>query len=1084
VTPRSSRVDSSRAAPRRPAAAGTDLARRVAELLAPEVVLDEQWERFCRLLGDSFRADRVTLVLRGPEGDRVTQIEGGAARAPFDAKPEIGSVIAAVLATERSVRTRSALGAPLAFGRRLLGAIAVEGAEGYDASQATLFESCALFVGARIHDEEHRRDSERFQALAYTDALTGVANRRKFDETLADEWKRASRSGAPLTLVMVDIDFFKAFNDTYGHQAGDRCLQTVARTMRDALSRPGDLLARYGGEEFVALLPATPLEGGIALAEAFRAAVAAAAVTHAGSSLGAVSLSLGVASAVPAAGNARAGDLLGEADAALYRAKERGRNRAASRDYVSETEPALRTEGKSRGNLPALASRTIGRVREREELRDLVSNHRVVTVAGMGGSGKTRIAVALGGELLDEFADGAWFADLSAISEPSLVCSSIAGALGMHVPGDENGIAALAKALRRWDALLILDNCEHLVEPVAAIVAALVAECPGIRIVATSRAPLGVAGERTYRLPLLALPAQEAPTAAQAAEYDAVCLFVERAKGAKPSFELTDANAPAVVQVCRQVEGIALAIELVAPRLAVVTVERLAQRLVESFGIVSSARRTTQERHQTMRALIDWSHELLSEAERRLFRRLSTFAGGWTLETAAATCVDDRLDPFDLFDLHASLLDKSLVVDDASSASPRFRFLEPVREYAREMLDDSGEGRDAALRHAECFAELAARADEDFYTTPSRDWFARVQSELGNYRAALAWCVTLGNAPELGASIAGSLSWYFYYSSPSEGVRWIDAALSHVDGGRAPALEARLQLALVPLYGLPPAKKRAAGERAAALYRSLGDPARLSHALRMLGLTMAWYYPGERAAAERLIDEAGAIAASLDDPIARALVLQARSQVLEAADHAGRHALISEAYDLLREHGNDRQISVALTDLSECAFAEGREDEAFAHGREALRVAVLSGSRNTMLCAGINLAHYAAATRDWETACDAADRALRWADEAQAPEFVTFSINAIGCIAAAAGDASASARLLGFCNARFGSLHTPRHEGMCEDVLYRRALDALRAELGAAALDRELAAGALLTEDEAVEEARRIIAAPPLPRSG
>ncbi|HUY10757.1 MAG TPA: hypothetical protein VMV73_00690, partial [Candidatus Dormibacteraeota bacterium] len=705
------------------------------------------------------------------------------------------------------------------------------------------------------------------------------------------------------------------------------------------------------------------------------------------------------------------------------------------------------------------------------EVRELLRSHRLVSIVGVGGSGKTRVSVQAAAGMIHEFKNGVWFVDLSPIHRPELVATAIGAALSVPIASDANGPDELVNLLRRKSLLLVLDNCEHLLDSVTPLVERLMTECAGVYVLATSREPLAAPTERVYRLPVLSVPPPGPMRASDSERYGAIALFVERATAAKPSFRLTDENADVVARICRQVDGIALGIELTAARVAVASVEQLAEHLAESLHVITIGQRGGLARHQTMLALIDWSYDLLSDDERRLFGRLAAFSGGWTLDMASHICIDDTIDPFELFDLHSSLLDRSLVTEDRSTSEKRFRFLEPIRAYAREKLFASGEADKLASAHSAFFRTLADDADRAFYSMPSREWFSSVQAHLDNYRAALAWSLAEGNDVELGAAIVGSLSWYFYYSSPTEGIRWINTALAAQS--LSMEREARLWMALSPLYGIPTEEKRSAGERAVTLYRTLNVPSRLVHALRMLGLTLAWYYPEELELARELMAEAYELVQSLGDPVAKALVLQAQSQVLEADDFAGRRKLKEAAYELLIEHGNDRQIAVVLTDLSEGAFGERDEAAAFSYGREAVQYAQASGSRNTMLCAGINLAHYAAALGDWETAYDAADRALALADAAQATEMITYTLNAFACLSAGIGDVERSALLFGFCNARFGVVHTPRHDGMCEEILYRRASVKLRNILGETETQRLLTTGAGLSEGEAIDLALR-----------
>ncbi|HVA26872.1 MAG TPA: diguanylate cyclase, partial [Candidatus Baltobacteraceae bacterium] len=469
--------------------------RSVAELFASDVALDVLRERFCSLIASAFRADRVTFALRTPEGDRVVNLmEGGVPREIAEAAPAAGSPLSLVLSSERIVDAGNVLGAPLIFRTHVMGAILAERSERYDADDAALLESCGLFVAARMHDEDARRRGDRFEELAFSDALTNIANRRKFDETFVAEWKRSLRAHLSLTVVMIDIDYFKAFNDTYGHQAGDRCLQQVAQAMNSCIARPGDLLARYGGEEFVALLPATPLDGGVAIAEAFQSAVAKAAIVHEGSSLGTVSLSIGVASTEPT-DDVEPESLVREADVALYRAKEAGRNRVAAQSYLSNAEQAVRTGGISRTNLPSEMSRLIGRATECDEVRELLRSHRLVSIVGVGGSGKTRVSVQAAAGMINEFKNGVWFVDLSAIHQPELVATAIGVALSVPIASDANGPDELVNLLRRKSLLLVLDNCEHLLDSVTPLVERLMTECAGVYVLATSREPLAAPTE-------------------------------------------------------------------------------------------------------------------------------------------------------------------------------------------------------------------------------------------------------------------------------------------------------------------------------------------------------------------------------------------------------------------------------------------------------------------------------------------------------------------------------------------------------------------------------------------------------------
>ena len=437
------------------------LLRSVAQLLSSEVPIADLWARCAEPIAALLDAQRMLVALRTADGERVV-FDSDDGERPLDDEVPAGSVAADVLSRGETV-ARSAgdavtVGVPIRFGSGLLGTVVLDGVRA-DLTLIPLLESCALYLGACIHSESALEATQRYAKLALVDGLTGVANRRKFDETLDVEWARARREGSSLALVMIDIDYFKAFNDGYGHPAGDLCLQQVARALAECAQRPTDLFARYGGEEFVALLPSTDVDGATALAERLRASLARLNIAHSGSSLGYVSLSAGVAAAVPRADYA-ATDLVAAADAALYDAKIAGRNRVVTRDYVSDAEPAERVLEVTRTNVPVALTSLIGRVAETAELTALLATERLVAVVGAGGTGKTRLALHVARAHLDAFADGVWFVELAALTDPSLVTGAVAAAFGATVPAGAGGLDVLVRYVAPKRALLVVDNCD------------------------------------------------------------------------------------------------------------------------------------------------------------------------------------------------------------------------------------------------------------------------------------------------------------------------------------------------------------------------------------------------------------------------------------------------------------------------------------------------------------------------------------------------------------------------------------------------------------------------------------------------
>ncbi|HTX60604.1 MAG TPA: diguanylate cyclase, partial [Verrucomicrobiae bacterium] len=719
------------------------LVRAIAEEFCSDAPIDEVWPRCVAMLATLGAAHEVKVVLQD-DGDELAR--------------------ETMQRAETVVRERGdaiEIGVPVRFGRKIFGTLCLRGMAAHDDERMTLLESCALHAGARLYRDATTQDQERYALLAYTDSLTDIANRRKFDEAFQREWSRAVREQAPISLLMLDVDYFKAYNDRYGHPTGDLCLQRVAHALQDAVHRPTDLVARYGGEEFVALLPQTGLAGAITTGEAMRQAIARLRIAHEGSSLERVSLSVGIASTVPS-GVDTLEMLMRAADEQLYRAKLGGRNRVAAAGYESESAESVQpAQDSPRGNLPLQLTPLIGRSAELGELRRLLDHHRLVTIAGVGGVGKTRTAITIASEIADRFDDGVWFTDLAALSDPRLIAQTIGAPFAAKIPMSDAPFEALAGVLEEKIALLVIDTCEHLLEGVSRLAQTLLERCPRLSILATSRAPLDLAGEAIYRLPSLALPQSgSVPPVREAAGYDAIALFVDRAISSAPEFRLTDENVESVVEVCHRVDGIALAIEIAAARMNVMTPASLAWRLNERFHTLRRGSRTPFSRAQTMRALIDWSHDLLEPAERALFDRLSVFADGWTAEEAAAICSGGEVERDAVFDLLSTLADKSLVAIDLDTYGERFHLLEPLRDYAAERLAERGEREALRRRHGEYFLDrLVAGGARPLMPRP-KAWMLAVDGRLPDIRAALTWAIDDGNDLERGGRAA--IAFYEY----------------------------------------------------------------------------------------------------------------------------------------------------------------------------------------------------------------------------------------------------------------------------------------------------------------------------------
>jgi len=460
--------------------------------------------------------------------------------------------------------------------------------------------------------------------------------------------------------------------------------------------------------------------------------------------------------------------------------------------------PPLRSLDTLPNNLPVQVTSFRGRERDLEGLRENLAAHRLVTLIGAGGVGKTRLATQLAAEMLDQFSDGVWVADLAPITEPDLVPVVVAKALGISAAQLRIVDESVTEALRHKQMLLVLDNCEHLLESAAGLADAIHRHCAKMCIVATSRQPLGVGGEKVVRLSSLAVPerATELNTG-DALGFGAVALFVDRASLVDESFRLADDNVPIVCDICRRLDGIPLAIELAAARVKVMSIPNLAARLNERFALLTGGSRTALPRQRTLAALFDWSYDLLEPAERMLFARAGAFAGSFTLDAATAVCGAGTDGPFDVLDLIASLADKSLVNAETGGGVERYRMLECTRQYALEKFGASGERERIMRSHAEYYRAVAREAEKSFGSSPLGEWLRQAELDQENFRAAIDWALSKGGDPVLAGDIAASLEMFWWHGgAEAEGARWIDGALRAIDQDADPEVSSRLQRAL------------------------------------------------------------------------------------------------------------------------------------------------------------------------------------------------------------------------------------------------------------------------------------------------
>ena len=566
-------------------------------------------------------------------------------------------------------------------------------------------------------------------------------------------------------------------------------------------------------------------------------------------------------------------------------------------------------------NLPAARTSFVGRERERAEVKRTLSMTRLLTLTGAGGSGQTRLAVEVARELVGAHPDGVWLVELAALSDPALVPQAVARALEVREQPGLPLTATLVNALRHRQMLLVLDNCEHLIDACAGLVDTLLSSGSRLRVLATSREALGVAGEANWPVSSLTVPgACHLPATEGLTRYEAVRLFMDRARSKLAAFDLTPQNARAVAEVCKRLDGIPLAIELAATRVTVLAVEQIAERLEVSLDLLVGGNRTAEPRQQTLRATLDWSHELLSEPERKLFGRLSVFAGGWTLEAAEEVCSGDGMERDGVLDLLSNLVDKSLVVAEVRvEGELRYRMLEPVRQYAREKLEESGEGERFRRRHTEYFLALAEEAALELKGNQQEAWLERLDAEGGNLRAALSWVFESGEA-ELAVRLSGELGEFWYHRGHvSEGRRWLEEALTK---GQVPSASTRVKalvwagwLAWVPGdYE----QAEAHSEEALTLSRELKDEAGTADALFNLGITALFRADFDRALAP--LEEVLALQRALGDTVGIARTLNALGFAAVAGwhDHKRAAVLHEESLALTRKTGDNFELVLSL----------------------------------------------------------------------------------------------------------------------------------------------------------------------------
>jgi predicted ATPase/DNA-binding CsgD family transcriptional regulator len=761
-------------------------------------------------------------------------------------------------------------------------------------------------------------------------------------------------------------------------------------------------------------------------------------------------------------------------------------------------------------NLPVQATTFVGRAQEIEDVKRLLATSPLLTITGSGGAGKSRLALQVAGEVLADFPDGVWLAELAPLSDPGLVLHTVAQALGVRDEPGRTVLESVVEFLRSRSLLLVLDNCEHVISASAHLADLLVRRCPSARIVVTTREPLGVAGERTYRIPPLSLPhpSPQAPCELLTRS-EAVRLFVERAGATDPGFAISERNASAVAQICRRLDGIPLAIELAAARVKVLSAEQIAARLDDCFHLLTGGGRTSLPRHQTLRATIDWSHALLSDQERALLRRSSVFAGGFGLDAVEGVCTGRGVGAGEVLDLLTHLVDKSLILAEVPAGEARFGILETVRRYGREKLLESGEQTEFLTRHRDWYLALAERAEPELQGPEQKRWIRRLEAEHDNLRDALGFSLE-GRSDEEALRLTAALWWFWHVRGYlSEGRTWLRKALAGSSGAgsrpraralygagflawrqgefaqaqamgqesldAAKALGDRLGMASAISLLEQVARAQGDHERAAALpeqslalFREMGDGWGIATSLVILGNAARFH--GDYARAREALEESLDLYKKLGDISGTGAALHFLGLVArDQGDYARAEEMCRESLRLNRELGDTSRVAFSLHSLGLVARDQSDHAQAEMLFRESLALFRELEDTWGVTTALVSLGVTARLRGDDARAAELLQESLRLRRDLGDKAGIAECLEGLAAVAAERLDPRRAARLLGAgeaLRASIGAQFPPVHQADCE-----RAAAGARKRLGRTAFEAARAAGRTMDAGTAIEEA-------------
>lgn len=718
------------------------------------------------------------------------------------------------------------------------------------------------------------------------------------------------------------------------------------------------------------------------------------------------------------------------------------------------------------GNLPLQLTPLVGRDPELTAALSLFEKARLVTLVGPGGVGKSKLALAIAGQLAERHPAGAWLVELGALAEPALTVNALAACLRLEEVQDLTLSQNLLAYLRPRELLLVIDGCEHLLSAVADLIGETARHCPHVRFLCTSQAPLGIEGEHVLRIgPFDVGETLDAADAAAALRCDAIRLFAERAGASDGRFAVTAAMLPAVVEICRNLEGIPLAIELAAARVPLLGLEPVRQRIANRLALLGDDRRDTPHRHRTLRATIEWSHGLLTDSARQILRRLSIFAGGFTLDAAQQVAAGAGVADADVVRGVSDLVQRSMLTTGPDLIRPRHRMLEVMRGFAMELLEAAGERDEAARRHAVYFHDLAATADLAWETTGDVEWAASLTDELANLRAALEWSLGDHGDAALGARIAAATARFWFGAGHfSEGRSWLSRALERAPSDLEAITMIQLKRGLADL-SLDAAAAVEAAEGALALAESQDDEAMLGVCLR--ALSAARYRLGDYEAAQRHCRRAL-------DLLGQQTLSRTVGQCLGdlgilrgvAGDYAEARHYNAMAQSRLRALGDRRGAAICLQYAAEFEFADGDVDAAGTLAAQSVALFRELGARYHLEIGLGNLTAYQLVKGEASAAMQTAREALVIADEIVDHVGVLVCLENLALAMAALGAVEPAARLHGHVEAAHRELGLSRQE--TERAVHERLAAALAAALTAERLERLASEGAGLDTGSAI----------------